>query len=99
MHESIELGIWRWIIENVAIPLLGGAASAIAWWVKMVSDRLRRTEEAHEEKITLLHARISALDRDTANTYARRDDVREWFARIDGKLDVLLKHALKDSQG
>jgi hypothetical protein len=97
MHDDI--GLWKWVVQHVAIPLLGGLWAALGWWVKMIADKFTRLEDAHKEETAEIHARISALDRDHANTYARRDDVREGFARIDGKLDVLLKHALKDAQG
>jgi hypothetical protein len=97
MHDDI--GLWKWVVQHVAIPLLGGLWAALGWWVKMISDKFTRLEDTHKEEMAEIHARISALDRDHANTYARRDDVREGFARIDGKLDVLLKHALKDAQG
>jgi hypothetical protein len=97
MHD--DLGLWKWFVQHVAIPLLSGLWAAIAWWVKMIADKFTRLEDTHKEELAAIHALISAIDREATNTYARRDDVREGFARIDGKLDVLLKHALKDSQG
>lgn len=99
MQEVAELGLWKWAIEHIAIPLLGGLWGALAWWVKMIADKFSRIESQQKSDSADLHARISAMDRDHADTYARRDDVREIVARIDGKLDVLLKHALRDSQG
>ncbi len=99
MHEVAEWGLVKWLLEHVAIPLLGGLWGALAWWVKMIADKFERVEAAQKKETAEIHARISTLDRDHAETYARRDDVREIVARIDGKLDVLLKHALRDSQG
>lgn len=99
MHELAELGLIKWLISNVAVPLLGGMWALLAWWVKMISEKFARLEDRQEKDADALHDRITNLDREHASTYARRDDVREGFARIDSKLDVLLKHALRDSQG
>jgi hypothetical protein len=99
VHEITELGLFKWMVENIAVPLLGGMWTALAWWVKLISDKFGKVEAAQKSDTADIHDRISAMERNHAETYARRDDVREGFARIDGKLDVLLKHALKDSQG
>lgn len=99
MHELAELGLIKWLISNVAVPLLGGMWALLAWWVKMISEKFSKLEDRQEKDADALHDRITNLDREHASTYARRDDVREGFARIDSKLDVLLKHALRDSQG
>ncbi len=99
MQEASELGLIKWAVEHIAIPLLGGLWGALAWWVKMISDKFTRVETQHKEDVADLHDRITSMDRAHAETYSRRDDVREGFARLDSKLDVLLKHALKDGQG
>lgn len=99
MHEIAEIGLLKWLISNVAVPLLGGMWGLLAWWVKMISDKFTRLEDKQTADAKAVAERITDLDREHASTYARRDDVREGFARIDSKLDVLLKHALRDSQG
>ena len=99
MHDLAELGLIKWLVSNVAVPLLGGMWGLLAWWVKMVADKFTKLETKQTKDAETLHERITNLDREHASTYARRDDVREGFARIDSKLDVLLKHALRDSQG
>jgi hypothetical protein len=99
MHDAIGFGLWKWAVEHIAIPLLGGLWMALAWWIKLVTDKFSTLETKQSSDTDSLHARITEMGRENASTYARRDDVREGFARIDGKLDVLLKHALRDSQG
>lgn len=99
MHEVAELGLWKWVVEHIAIPLLGGGWAALAWWVKMIADRFAKIEKRQSDSETQIAARFAAADQRNADTYARQDYVREGFARLEGKLDILVKHALKDSQG
>lgn len=99
MQEAAEIGLWKWLIEHVAVPLLSGLWAVLAWWVQLIATRFQKMEDRHAADTMALHQKLSSLDQAHAEMYARRDDVREGFARIDGKLDVLLKHALKDSQG
>jgi hypothetical protein len=97
MHDDI--GLWKWVVQHVAIPLLGGLWAAIAWWVKMIADKFSKLEKRMSETETQINARITASDQRNADKYATQDYVREGFGRIEGKLDLLVKHALKDSQG
>jgi Tfp pilus assembly protein PilO len=97
MHDDI--GLWKWVVQHVAIPLLGGLWAALGWWVKMISDKFARLEDTHKEEMAEIHARITASDQRNADRYATQDYVREGFGRIEGKLDLLVKHALKDAQG
>lgn len=99
MQEAAELGLWKWAIEHIAIPLLGGLWTALAWWVQLIAGKFQKMEERHAADTMALHQKLSGMEREHADTYARRDDVREGFARIEGKLDTLVKHALRDSQG
>ena len=98
MHEISELGLFKWMVENIAIPLIGGMWAALAWWVKLISDRFTKVEKRVSESEKQINDRITAGDQRNADTYARQDYVREGFARIESKLDILVKHALKDSQ-
>ena len=97
MHDDI--GLWKWVVQHVAIPLLGGLWAAIAWWVKMIADKFSKLEKRIGESEAQINARITAADQRNADKYATQDYVREGFGRIEGKLDLLVKHALKDSQG
>lgn len=99
MHELSELGLIKWLVSNVAIPLLGGLWGLLAWWVKMIADKFSKLEKRIGESEAQINARITAGDQRNADTYARQDYVREGFGRLEGKLDILVKHALKDSQG
>ena len=99
MHEIAELGLIKWLVSNVAVPLLTGVSGLIAWWVKMIADRLTGVEKRITETEAQINARMAATDQRNADTYARQDYVREGFGRLEGKLDILVKHALKDSQG
>lgn len=99
MQEMVELGVWKWLIEHVAIPLLGGVSGFLALWLNALHSRLAKIQDAQDDVKNQLHERVTNMQLDHAETYARRDDVREGFVRIEGKLDTLLKHALKDVQG
>ena len=99
MHEISELGVVKWAVENIALPLLGGLWGALAWWVNVIAAKFSKLEDKHSADNKAIHERITALDRHNADTYARQEYVREGFARIESKLDLLVKHALKDSQG
>jgi hypothetical protein len=99
MHEITELGLIKWAVENIAIPLLGGMWTALAWWVKLIADKFSKIEKRVAESEAQINARITASDQRNADTYARQDYVREGFVRIESKLDLLVRHALKDSQG
>lgn len=99
MQELSELGIIKWGIEHIAVPLLGGLWGALAWWVNLIAAKFQKLEDKQSADSRALTERIADLDRQSAATYARRDDVKDGFARIDAKLDVLLKHALRESQG
>jgi hypothetical protein len=99
MHEVSEFGLIKWLVSNVAIPLLGGLWGLLAWWVKMIADKFSKLEKRIGESETQINARITAADQRNADKYATQDYVREGFGRIEGKLDLLVKHALKDSQG
>lgn len=99
MHEVSEFGLVRWLVENIAIPLLGGVFSAFAWWIKMISDKVSRVETRLVQTEAQINARITKGDERNADKYATQDYVREGFGRLEGKLDILVKHALKDSQG
>ena len=95
----IELGLWKWFLEHIAIPLLGGMWSALAWWVHTIGSRFSRMEERHSKDAEATQKRLSDMDQRNADTYARQDYVRDGFGRIEGKLDLLVKHALGDRQG
>lgn len=99
MQEMVELGVWKWLIEHVAIPFLGGVSGFLAFWINALHNRLSKMQDDQDNAEKALHERITNMQRDHAETYARRDDVREGFARIEGKLDTLVRHALKDGQG
>ena len=99
MHEVSEFVLVRWLVENIAVPLLGGIFSAFAWWIKMIGEKVSCVEKRITETETQINARITASDQRNADKYATQDYVREGFGRIEGKLDLLVKHALKDSQG
>ncbi len=99
MQEAAEWGLVKWFTEHIAIPLVGGLWSALSLWVFSIARRFKKMEEKQAADTMAIITKLSTMDREHAETYARRDDVREGFARLDGKLDVLLKHALRDSQG
>jgi hypothetical protein len=110
MQEAAELGLWKWLIEHVAVPLLSGLWAALAWWIQLIANRFQKLEERHAADTMAINAKIAALDREHTETYARRDDLREGmahmredmhagFANVEKKLDTLMRHALKDSQG
>jgi hypothetical protein len=110
MDQLAELGVWKWLLEHVAIPMLGGMWGALAWWVKMIADKFERVESQHKSDLVSLQQRLTTMDHDIAETYARRDDVKEGFAQLrneqrDGfaaverKLDRLVDHALKGREG
>ncbi len=96
-----EAGLIKWIVEIV----LGGATAAVGWWVNHVQTEhrdLRDKQEADVKELrerqtadaTDLHDRITRHQQQSADTYARRDDVREGFARIEQELDQLVEHAM-----
>ncbi len=94
-----EVTLWKWLIEHVAIPLLGGGFSAVSYWVHQLGKKLSDMRAQQQADTNDFHRRLSDLQAFSNDTYARRDDVREGFARMEGKLDILVKHALKDTQG
>jgi hypothetical protein len=90
--------------------LLSGLWAALAWWIQLIANRFQKLEERHAADTMAINAKIAALDREHTETYARRDDLREGmahmredmhagFANVEKKLDTLMRHALKDSQG
>jgi hypothetical protein len=99
MHDIAEIGLIKWFVSNVGVPLLGGMWGLLAWWVKMIADKFAKLEKLIGKTELQINARITAADQRNADKYATQDYVREGFGRIEGKLDLLVKHALKDSQG
>lgn len=110
MHDLAEIGIIKWFISNVAVPLLGGLWGLLAWWIKMISDKFARLENKQAEDVKALFERVAESDKENSSTYARRDDLKEGlahmredmhtgFANVEKKLDTLMRHALKDAQG
>ena len=100
-----EAGFLRWIVEI----LLGLVSASIAWWVNNMQTEHRTLREKQESDAKALrdkqgadasdlHDRITRHQQQSADTYARRDDVREGFARIEGKLDQLVEHAMNSGQ-
>ena len=98
-----EAGFLKWIVELG----LGGFTTAIGWWVNGVQTEHRSLRKKQEEDAKALrdrqtadaadlHDRITRHQQQSADTYARRDDVREGFARIEQKLDQLVEHAMHE---
>lgn len=110
MQEMAEIGLIKWLVSNVAVPLLGGMWWLLAWWVKMIAQKFERLESKQATDVKALFDRVSDIDKENASTYARREDLKEGlthmredmhtgFANVEKKLDTLMRHALKDSQG
>lgn len=88
-----EGSLFRWIFEM----LLGGLSAAIAWWVNNVQSEHRALRDKQITDTSDLHDRLTRHQQQSADTYARRDDVREAFSRIEAKLDQLVEHAIHGS--
>lgn len=98
MVES-DPGLWRAFIEHVATPLLAGLWSALAYWINTISGKFRDMDRRQEEQAREFRDKLRQVEQHSAETYARRDDVREGFSQVTAKLDILIKHALKDGEG
>ena len=96
-----EAGLFKWAVE----VLLGAISAGIGWWVSNVQTEHRALREKQDTDAKAirdrqssdaaeLHERITRHQQQSADTYARRDDVREGFARIESKLDQLVEHAM-----
>lgn len=98
MSDVPDPNLWRWVIEHVATPLLTGLWGALAYWVNTISQKFKDMDKRHEEATRELRDKLGGIEKHSAETYARRDDVREGFQQVSAKLDLLIDHALGKSQ-
>lgn len=94
MSDIPDPNLWRWFIEHVATPLLTGLWGLLAYWINSISQKFKEMDQRQTTASRDMHDKITSVERHNAETYARRDDVREGFQQVTAKLDLLIEHAL-----